>query len=68
MTYKVHLDGYNNLDHWTGKYDKSARDEVFCTTRPTSSAMRIKAWKIHIGVKKDGIWWNQKYSQCPLHF
>ena len=25
ITYKVHLDGYNNLDHWTGKSPKSAR-------------------------------------------
>ena len=28
-TYKVHLDGYNNLDHWTGKSEKSARREIF---------------------------------------
>ena len=25
MTYKVHLDGYNNMDHWTGQSEKSAR-------------------------------------------
>ena len=25
MTYKVHLDGFNNLDYWTGKTEKSAR-------------------------------------------
>src|SRR5262249_10574925 len=29
MTYKVHLDGYNNLDLWTAKTDKSARREYF---------------------------------------
>ena len=29
MTYKVHLDGYDNLDLWTGKTDKSARGEYF---------------------------------------
>ena len=28
-TYKVHLDGYNNLDYWTGKTEKSARREFF---------------------------------------
>ena len=33
--YKVHLDGYNNLDYWTGKTDKSARREISTTTRPT---------------------------------
>jgi arylsulfatase len=27
LTYKVHLDGYNQLDYWTGKSDKSARRE-----------------------------------------
>ena len=27
--HKVHLDGYNNLDLWTGKSEKSARREVF---------------------------------------
>ena len=24
-------------------------------------ALRIDAWKMHIGVKKEGIWWNPKY-------
>lgn len=35
-TYKVHLDGYNNL-------------------------VRVGAWKMHIGLKKEGLWWNDKY-------
>jgi len=29
QSYKVHLDGYNQLDYLTGKSDKSARDEFF---------------------------------------
>jgi arylsulfatase len=29
MTYKVHLDGYNNLDYRTDKTEKSARREFF---------------------------------------
>ena len=24
-------------------------------------AIRVDAWKMHIGVKKEGIWWNEKY-------
>src|SRR5262249_35887698 len=28
-TYKVHLDGYNNLDYWIGKSQKSASRELF---------------------------------------
>ena len=35
-TYKVHLDGYNNLDHWTGKSTTSRRGaSSSTTTRPT---------------------------------
>ena len=29
VSYKNDLDGYNNLDYWTGKTEKSARREVF---------------------------------------
>ena len=29
MNYKVYLDGYNQLDYWTGKTEKSARREFF---------------------------------------
>jgi arylsulfatase len=29
MTYKVHLDGYNQLDYWTGKSAKTARRAFF---------------------------------------
>ena len=28
-TYKAHLDGYNQLDYWTGKTDKTSRREFF---------------------------------------
>jgi hypothetical protein len=28
MTYKVHLNGYNNLDYWTGKSQMSARRAI----------------------------------------
>ena len=24
-------------------------------------AMRVDGWKMHIGVKKEGSWWNEKY-------
>jgi arylsulfatase len=35
MTYKVHLDGYNNLDYWAGKTDKSGRREIIYYDEPT---------------------------------
>jgi arylsulfatase len=61
MDYKVHLDGYNNLDLWTGKTEKSARREIFYYDETDLMAIRVDAWKMHIGVKRDGIWWNEKY-------
>jgi arylsulfatase len=60
-TYKVHLDGYNNLDHWTGKTEKSARREYFYYDETDLMAIRVDNWKMHIGLKKDGLWWNDKY-------
>ena len=33
MTYKVHLDGFNNLDLWTGKTEKSARNQLLLLRR-----------------------------------
>jgi len=61
MTYKVHLDGYNNLDYWTGKSDKSARREYFYYDETDLMAIRVDAWKMHIGVKPEGSWWDEKY-------
>ncbi len=61
MTYKVHLDGYNQLDYWTGKTDKSARREFFYYDETDLMAIRVDAWKMHVGVKPEGLWWNEKY-------
>jgi arylsulfatase A-like enzyme len=61
MTYKVHLDGYNNLDYWTGKSEKSARREFFYYDETDLMAIRVDGWKMHIGVKREGSWWNEKY-------
>jgi arylsulfatase A-like enzyme len=61
MTYKVHLDGYNNLDYWTGKTEKSARREMFYYDETDLMAIRVDGWKMHIGVKPTGSWWDEKY-------
>jgi arylsulfatase len=67
--YKVHVDGYNNLDHWTGKSEKSARREYFYYDETDLMAVRVDDWKVHIGVKKDGLWWNDKtYPNVPYLF
>jgi len=44
QTYKVHLDGYNQLDLITGKAP-SARHEIFYFTEGTLSAIRINDYK-----------------------
>jgi arylsulfatase len=61
MTYKVHLDGYNNLDLWTGKTEKSARREIYYYDETDLMALRVDGWKMHIGVKPRGLWWDAKY-------
>ena len=69
MTYKVHLDGYNNLAHWTGQSEKSARREIFYYDETDLMALRVDGWKMHIGMKKEGSWWNQKsYTSIPYLF
>ncbi len=66
MTYKVHLDGYNNLPLWTGQTDKSARREIFYYDETDLMALRVDAWKMHIGVKHNGTWFDPKsYPSVP---
>src|SRR5499427_1660331 len=65
-TYKVHLDGYNNLDYWTGKTNKSARREIFYYDETDLMAVRVDGWKMHIGVKHNGDWFDEKsYPSIP---
>jgi arylsulfatase len=59
--YKVHLDGYNNLDYWTGKTEKSNRREYFYYDETDLMAVRVDGWKMAIGVKPEGLWWDEKY-------
>jgi arylsulfatase len=64
--YKVHLDGYDNLDYWTGRSDKSARREFFYYDETDLMAIRVDAWKMHIGVKHHGSWFDEKsYPSVP---
>jgi arylsulfatase len=65
-TYKVHLDGYNNLAHWTGESEKSARQEIFYYDETDLMAIRVNGWKLHIGVKFNGSWFDPKsYPSVP---
>lgn len=50
--FKVHLDGYNNLDFWTGKTDKSARNHFFYYYESGLTAIRVGPWKMHFSVRE----------------
>jgi arylsulfatase A-like enzyme len=64
--YKVHLDGYNNLDYWTGKSPKSARNEILYYDETDLMAIRVGPWKMDIGVKHNGDWFDSKaYPSVP---
>ena len=65
-TVKVHLDGYNQLPLWTGETDKSARHEIFYYDETDLMAIRVDGWKLHIGVKHGGSWFDEKsYPSVP---
>ena len=69
MTYKVHLDGYNNLDHWIGKTEKSARNRYFYYDENDLTGLRVGDWKMSFAVKEDGLWWDQLvYPRVPYLF
>ncbi len=53
MNYKVHLDGYNQLDMITGKAP-SARHELFYFTEGTLSAVRINDYKYRFTDQPNG--------------
>ena len=64
--YKVHLDGYDNTAHWTGQSEKSARREIFYYDETDLMAVRLDAWKVHLGVKHHGSWFDEKsYPSVP---
>ncbi|SNS44206.1 arylsulfatase [Sphingopyxis indica] len=69
IDYKVHLDGFNQLDVWKGKTTKSARMSYFYYDETDLTAVRVGNWKMHIGVKKEGSWWNEKsWPSVPYIF
>jgi arylsulfatase len=52
-TFKVHLDGYNQLDFLTGK-GPSNRNEIFYFTESTLSAVRVKDYKYRFTDQPNG--------------
>ncbi|MBP9904554.1 MAG: arylsulfatase [Rhodoferax sp.] len=59
-THKVHIDGVNNLDHWTGGAP-SKRNVVYYYNENDLTAIRIGHWKSHLKVR-DGFFDYQRPS------
>jgi arylsulfatase len=69
MNYKVHLDGYDNLELWTGKTDKSARREYFYYDEASLTGVRVGDWKMLFAIKEEGLWWDPLvYPSVPYLF
>ena len=56
------------VTHWTAKTEQSARREIFYYDETDLMAIRVDAWKMHIGLKKEGSWWNEKYYPSVPYF
>jgi arylsulfatase len=54
--YKVHLDGFDQTDLFTGKTDKSNRKFVFYYDETVLTAIRYDAFKITFSMKEGGHW------------
>jgi arylsulfatase A-like enzyme len=52
-TYKVHLDGYNQLPYLSGQSQESPRREFFYYGEANLYAIRVNDWKIHFQTKND---------------
>jgi arylsulfatase len=64
---KNYIDGFNQLDYWTGKTDKSARDFVIMYAESHLQAVRIGNWKVHFNVR-DGYYGGTQKLEIPWVF
>jgi arylsulfatase len=65
--YRVHLDGYNQLDMLLGSAD-SKRKEVIYYEGPTLQAIRYGDWKAHFIVQNEGWFGAKEKLGAPLLF
>jgi len=64
---KNHVDGVDNLDYWTGKTDRSARDHILYYAESRLQAVRWKQWKMHF-YTRDGYYGHTQKLEIPLLF
>jgi len=61
-TFKVHLDGYNQLSYLSGDESESPRNEFFYYGEAALYAIRYRNWKAHFEIKND---WFGGMSYAP---
>jgi arylsulfatase A-like enzyme len=61
-TFKVHLDGFNQLPYLTGQARESAREQFVYYGETALYAIRYKNWKVHFETKDD---WFAGHSAAP---
>ena len=52
-TFRVHLDGYNQLPYLEGETDESPRREFYYYGEHNLFAVRYNNWKVHFAIKDD---------------
>jgi len=62
--YRVHLDGFDQTELFTGKSEKSARDFVFYYDETTLAAVRYRQFKLTFSAKYQGNWRPSKSFPC----
>jgi len=63
-TFKVHLDGYNQMPFWSGKVKEAPRKEIFYFDQGGNlNAIRYNNWKLHFTILEGAI--NTAYRKQP---
>jgi len=64
---KNYIDGVDNLAYWTGKSDKSARDEFIYYAESRLMGVRVNQWKAHFATR-DGYYGSTTKLEIPHLF
>lgn len=62
---KVHIDGVNHLDLWTGNILKGSREHFIYWQESMAGAFRWNQWKVHI-VTRESYWADAQNKSMPL--
>ena len=67
ITYRCYIDGFDQLDYWTGATDTSARDHFFYYSESSLQAVRWNQWKLHFSTRS-GYYGTTTTMEIPWFF